>query len=130
MNDNLNALNSYSELIKYATYKVQNNEYDFITKNVLQSINKSINEIKILHAQEQERQQQTGQIQINYQNRDYNHCQEDDYDQNQIQSYNQNQIQDVKQEDNQEDDPVMLYYKVHPKQINRLEKFNKSIYLY
>ena len=118
MNNDFNNLNTYIELIKYTMNKIKNNESDHITKSVISSVNKNIDEIKKLYSN--------------------NNNNKDDSDNestknNDTDSLSSNDIDFIDpepEEEKSDEEEQMIYYKAHPNQIKKLEKFNNSIYLY
>jgi len=118
MDNNINNLNTYIELIKYTLNKVKNNETDHISENVIKSVNKNIDDIKKL-----------------YSNNNKEDSDNESTKNNDTESISSNDIDFIDPEPNiveedSDEEPSMIYYKIYPEQINKLEKFADSIYLY
>ena len=122
MDNDINNLNTYIELIKYTMNKVKNNETDHITKSVIKSVNKNIDDIKKIYSNKNQNKEDSDN---------------ESTKNNDTESISSNDIDfidpehDIDPENDLEDEePTMIYHKIYPNQINKLEKFANSIYLY
>ncbi len=132
MDNTINNLNTYIELIKYTKNKITKNDSDYITESVISYINKNINDIKNYYSNSFESNNQILEdTQNTIQKEDtQNTIQKEDTQKTIQKEDTQNTIQNQDTQNSIQKEDTILYYKVHPKQISRLEKFNKSIYLY
>lgn len=118
MDSDISNLNTYIELIKYTLNENKNNQTDNITKIVIKSVNKNIEDIKKI-----------------YSNNNKEESDNESTKNNDTESISSNDIDfidpepSIEKEDSDEE-TSMIYYKTYPKQINKLEKFANSIYLY
>jgi len=135
MDSDISNLNTYIELIKYTLNKIKNNQTDNITKIVIKSVNKNIEDIKKIYSnnnKEEENENDMNRDSENDMNRD---SENDSTKNNDTESISSNDIDfidpepSIEKEDSDEE-TSMIYYKTYPKQINKLEKFANSIYLY
>jgi hypothetical protein len=135
MDSDISNLNTYIELIKYTLNKIKNNQTDNITKIVIKSVNKNIEDIKKIYSnnnKEEENENDMNRDSDNDMNRD---SENDSTKNNDTESISSNDIDfidpepSIEKEDSDEE-TSMIYYKTYPKQINKLEKFANSIYLY
>jgi len=132
MDNTINNLNTYIELIKYTKNKIIKNDSDYITESVISYINKNINDIKNYYSNNFESNYQILEdTQNSLQKEDTQNSLQKENIQNSLQnSIQKEDIQNQNTQNSIQKEDTILYYKVHPKQISRLEKFNKSIYLY
>jgi hypothetical protein len=127
MDSDISNLNTYIELIKYTLNKIKNNQTDNITKIVIKSVNKNIEDIKKIYSNNNKEEENENDM-----NRD---SENDSTKNNDTESISSNDIDfidpepSIEKEDSDEE-TSMIYYKTYPKQINKLEKFANSIYLY
>jgi hypothetical protein len=143
MDSDISNLNTYIELIKYTLNKIKNNQTDNITKIVIKSVNKNIEDIKKIYSnnnKEEENENDMNRDSENDMNRDSENdmnrdSENDSTKNNDTESISSNDIDfidpepSIEKEDSDEE-TSMIYYKTYPKQINKLEKFANSIYLY
>ena len=143
MDSDISNLNTYIELIKYTLNKIKNNQTDNITKIVIKSVNKNIEDIKKIYSnnnKEEENENDMNRDSDNDMNRDSDNdmnrdSENDSTKNNDTESISSNDIDfidpepSIEKEDSDEE-TSMIYYKTYPKQINKLEKFANSIYLY
>ncbi len=124
MENTVNNLNTYIELIKYTLNKIKSNQSDFISTSVIESVNKNISEIKKMYSQNNTQNEIDGD--------------DDSTKNNDTDSISSNDVDFIDPEpkdsscddSSDEEETTMIYYKKHPSQIKKLEKFNRSIYLY
>ena len=127
MDSDISNLNTYIELIKYTLNKIKNNQTDNITKIVIKSVNKNIEDIKKIYSNNNKEEENENDM-----NRDSDN---ESTKNNDTESISSNDIDfidpepSIEKEDSDEE-TSMIYYKTYPKQINKLEKFANSIYLY
>lgn len=123
MENNVNNLNTYIELIKYTLNKIKSNQSDYISMSVIESVNKNISDIKKVYAE------------LN--NKSKTDCDNDSTANNDSESISSNDVDFIDPEpelssddSSDEEETSMVYYKKYPSQIKKLDNFNKSIYLY
>ena len=131
MDNYINNLNTYIELIKYTINKIKKNESDTITKSVISSVNKNISDIKQLCSNNNNNKNDDSDNEST-KNNDTDSISSNDIDFIDPEEDEKQEEEDEKQEeeDEKQEEDSLFYYKAHPNQINRLNNFNKSIYLY
>jgi len=127
MDSDISNLNTYIELIKYTLNKIKNNQTDNITKIVIKSVNKNIEDIKKIYSNNNKEEENE-----NDNNRDSDN---ESTKNNDTESISTNDIDFIDPEpaiekEDSDEETSMIYYKTYPKQIKKLEKFANSIYLY
>jgi hypothetical protein len=127
MDSDISNLNTYIELIKYTLNKIKNNQTDNITKIVIKSVNKNIEDIKKIYSNNNKEEENENDM-----NRDSDN---ESTKNNDTESISTNDIDFIDPEpaiekEDSDEETSMIYYKTYPKQIKKLEKFANSIYLY
>jgi hypothetical protein len=119
MDSDISNLNTYIELIKYTLNKIKNNQTDNITKIVIKSVNKNIEDIKKIYSNNNKEEENENDM-----NRDSDN---ESTKNNDTESISSNDIDfidpepSIEKEDSDEE-TSMIYYKTYPKQ----KSFNNS----